>query len=416
VHEKKAPQSKGLPEPRSVRLSDVPDAPPPPPLIAPFVRQGDTCWLVGEPGSGKTGLAADMLWNWTKHPETPAKYGHQAALPDEETVWMPLWADTLRIDLSKTLNQGNAAILDAENDEREWLEAVWAAAAANGHEKKDDWTAKSLRRLHWFDAETVGLDQISHDDYDKILDNFVRKLVKLEVGLLVIDPIADTYRRNLNDPEWITDGLALLRRRLRLHNITTVILAHPKRMQRGDSGFPRPLGSSKQESIADTMFSVVRDNKSDQINLVLTKCRAGKWNHRGSKARLSGTEFFGGYKKATSCTWTYSDPRNSVEGQLSKSEKNVLAAIPKGHAGDHFAVADIKHDYSISRKHVTGRLMNFQLVQQVAVEDGGGTGARNSPHTYALTQAGALLVRKLKRLRREERKATEEKANHKDKA
>lgn len=335
-------------------------------FLAPFVREGDLCMITGERGQGKTTLMGDVIVSLLIDSD----------LPEDELVG----AGAMKVD-RKLWAGRDVAVLDAENEPRDWSEVITQTAMARGIRPEDPALNRILQRVHHTSADIWSLDP-SVPAAELHRASLVKALVEMKVGLLIIDPLHSVYTRDLNNPEWVTEGLARLRRALRRHKITLICLVHTSRFspEKSRRNLYVPAYSSKQENEADCIIGMRRQVKENAVRLILVKRRTAKWNLEGSKAVLHFSLADGGYTSFVS-DWKLEDPRPKESFvRLTDAEARIFLSCP----------ADGPFNYEVLDGE---RAKVSKLVRQVLVKYGladihSGSGKKGDPYTFELTALG----------------------------
>lgn len=353
-------------------------------VIAPFVRQGDTVFLVGERGQGKSTLTADLVW----------AVGQACMNPDPADVDIEVGAGVFRVT-PELFFGGTIAILDGENEPRDWASFLTSTAAARGYSATDPRLANLINdRLFHLDGYRWPLCPQAHPtQHENAREQLVELLIAHDTRLLVIDPLAAIYgRANIEKQEWVRQGLEVLRHDLRRAGITIWILAHPSRYypDKPNQNKFMPAGTSAQEGMADVVIGIWQPPAHRDellIQLRLEKRRAGKWNQVMSKALLRGTPLDGGYASCRS-EWTFEDTRvRSVPVLLTEAERRTLFACPPYDAWSYDLVAErMESDRSRVSRVVRQVFLLHELVEKI-----GGSGKKGDPIFYALTDKGRAL-------------------------
>lgn len=339
-----------------------------PVLIEPFIRQGDLVMLTGAPGQGKSTLIADLMLACT--------------LPEELPGAAELLAGGMKVN-REVLGVGpRIVVLDAENEPAEWSEFVESSAMARNMDMDHPAIRWALAGMRWRRANDYLWDDLRQvrGEIDRLLD----ACEALGTKILVIDSLHKIWRRNLNDPEWVTEGLGVLKEQARLRGITTIALVHTSRdfKDKLRNNKYLPSYTSQQEKEADTIIGLKRVAKDNLLNLILVKRRAGKWNDEGSVCKVALSPTFGGYTELLE-GWVMEDPK--VNGNIMKSlmahHKRLLCELP----ADRTFTFD---DLDLGTKNRSAALR--PLLARKVVEKVGGRGVRGNPYVFKVTDEGKL--------------------------
>jgi hypothetical protein len=231
-----------------------------PAVLAPFWGPGDLVIFSGEPGCGKTYLAADILL--------------AAVCPERQGRAL---GGLLRFD-PDMLDGGRIAILDAENDRQRWSGIL-------GHKMAKEGLSAEWSQVRYVPTYKLGLG------HPEKWETHSRALAGLLHRLDVVFYVGDTLARiwspeNVNATDWVQKGLAPFRTACREYGISGLMLSHTRRWGADARGAPTgPLGTSLQEAQADGQILLNRTHQSgrDALELSHRKSRRSHWIRQGSK-------------------------------------------------------------------------------------------------------------------------------------
>jgi len=336
--------------------------------IAPFIRQGDLVFLTGERGTGKTTLAADIIWS---------------SVGDSGPVGGRIGAGAL-VANRDLLYPRTVAILDGENEGQDWTEALNDTALARGLALDSPEVDALHKRVLHCPSEEFSLDP-SEPEYRVDMTRLVDALVEINCGLFIIDPLHSIYTTDLNSPEWVTKGLGPLRKMCRSRGITVIALAHTSRASKDKplQNTYLPAYTSKQENEVDCCIGLNRNKKENKLTLVLVKRRAAKWNIEGSKAHLYFSLTFGGYSSCNS-DWLFENPNKDQTIVMSDAQQRILCSA---YSKANWTFEMLDGDRAQVSRAVKKIFIPLELCAQV-----GGTGKKGDPRVYALTEKGVKLA------------------------
>ena len=304
-------------------------------LYQPFIREGDAVCLVGQKGSGKSTAACEFLFKsfappchayWLHDEDNPTSVRPRLDITRPIDGRGELFGGLLKLN-GIALEGRRGVILDGENDHVEWKSLLEETAAAYGISPNDATLEFFKDRILWMDATATNWNDF--EAARKFIDHeFIPDLIGVDCGMLIVDSTHKLWTRNLNDPEWVSEGLGHLRKRCRQHGITLICLTHTSRDYEGKSEAARflPRGTSQQENEFDVILGLERKVRQAErsLRLHLVKRRAGKWNDEGTYGSCALSPTHGGYGRMLRNPWTKSDPRRATPEILSVSEEIML--------------------------------------------------------------------------------------------
>ena len=207
-----------IPLPGLLRLSDFPERPPRRALdtmipgLEPHlrIRRGDLIIVTGPPGHGKStfvnNLACNMIWHWRAKVAMASM--EQAVVPDLRRVLRSYRAECLE----KYMGEAECQTADA------WIDDNFFFAQAD---EGEDMT------LRW------------------LLERFAAARQRHGAGIGIIDPwnevsIVDKDQ-DWTTEQWISQSLRIVKSFARVHDMTIIIVAHPRKLGRDRNGkIPKP--------------------------------------------------------------------------------------------------------------------------------------------------------------------------------
>ena len=335
-------------------------------ILTPFIRPGDMAAFISLPDAGKTTLAADII---------------AACLLPQVTTGLCLGglfqANQTYFGAGSTI-----AILDGENLPYDWSQTFQQILSNHGIPWRSSRAAALRERLLHFDSDVTKLSSKLHRE--KAIPHIVEALVAANCSLLILDPSAGVFKPgNMNDQDWVLDGLRPLRKALRRADITSLVMTHTSRTTKDSFGNAalrgNPFGSSTQEQVFDAWFFIEKFNSKKDgdtppgIKITMRKDRRAWWIERNSTAKL----FFGtngtGYTIAEDPRWTAVPPHSTaisvttfvgellaLLGPESRDQASVQAAY--GHANQTFYQARRwAHEQGLIEMHGPGGRGGVQL-------------------------------------------------------
>ena len=301
-------------------------------IYEPFIRFGDSVGLVGDKGCGKTTAACDFIFKtyctpWdvtyelTEH-GSELKFSEDAR-PGSDQVFGGL----LTVNRPDTIGQ-TAVILDAENDHLEWKSCLEDTARTYNVSPKSETFDFFKGAVKWRNGRCTNWNDFDSAKY--FMDTeLIPDLVDLECGLLVIDSTHKLWSRDLNSPEWVTEGLGYLRAACRERGITLLALTHTSR--NFESKLPQnrflPRGTSQQENEFDVILGLERHIKEKILKLHLIKRRAGKWCDEYTTGSVALSPLYAGFGRVITNPWPAKDPRKIEIPPMTIAEKNLLSKL-----------------------------------------------------------------------------------------
>lgn len=354
---------------------DAQDLDPRPVLIEPFIREGDLVYFTGAQGQGKSTLVADLLLACT----LPMALG-----PGSNE----LLAGCMRVDREIFGTGGRVVLLDAENDVAEWFELVEASARARGLEMTHPAVEFAMAGVRWRRARDYAWDELGQVRGE--IDRFLDACEALGTRIIVIDSLHQLWTRDLNNPQWVTQGLDVLKDQAKRRRMTVIALVHTSRDFKDKLGKNKylPAFSSQQEKVADTIIGLRRNLKDGLLRLVLVKRRAGKWNREGSVAEVLLSDTFGGYEQAGK-SWPFENPKDKIAATRGLSATRI----------------DLLERLSTLREFGQGELGGSPRARVAAaralqkagcVELVRGEGKRGDPYVYRVTREGHDVIQYLR--------------------
>lgn len=228
-----------VPLPGLLRLSEIPERAPKRALdtcipgLEPHlrIRRGDLIVITGPPGHGKStfvsALICNMAWHWKA--KTAIASMEQSIVPDLRRVLRSFRAECLERDMG----DGQKRMAD------EWIDQHFVFLQAD---EGEDMT------LSW------------------MLERFAAAKQRHQCGICVIDPWNEVSVVD-RSPEWtvemwISQSLRIIKSFARTHDVTVIIVAHPRKLGRDRNGkIPKPTAWD----IAD---SAAWANRSDAVVVV----------------------------------------------------------------------------------------------------------------------------------------------------
>lgn len=336
-------------------------------LIEPFIREGDLVMFTGAPGQGKSTLIADLALALLLPEDVP---GHNVAA-----------GGLFRVDRA-LYGRRRVVLLDAENEPAEWSELIEQSAMARGIPGDDPRLEFCLAGFRWRRCHDYDWDDLAASE--STIGLLCAQLEALQTGVVIIDSLHKAWRKRLNDPDWVTRGLGVLKEQLRNRNITLICLVHTSRDYKDKlpSAKYLPSYTAQQEKEADTIIGLKRIVKEDALKLVLVKRRAAKWNPEGTVVKVGLSQTFGGYTTVHD-SWAFVNPKGLDEPgvHLMAHQRRLLASLPP--AGP-FTYEDIP----MSRQKAPGAV---QPLVNVGILERDGRGVRGDPYRFSMTDLGRKL-------------------------
>jgi hypothetical protein len=240
-----------------------------PAMLAPFCAPGDLLNISGPAGCGKTSIATDILLA-AAHPGR-----HGVALGGAMRFTEPSFG-TLK-----------CAVMDAETSKGRWDSMLARKCAQEGLCPED------LAGIRYLRASDFGLGQPSARAEHSLA--LAEALGRDQRRLAIIDTLAMTWApRDMNNPDWVFDGLAPFRAECKNRGVTVIALTHTRRPTRDGPHAVGPIGTSYQENQADTQLIVSRLKGSTAgIRMTATKSRRAFWIQQGALVELRFTPNLG---------------------------------------------------------------------------------------------------------------------------
>jgi twinkle protein len=174
------------------------------------IRQGDLVVVTGPPGHGKSSMVANLVCNlaWFKQMVSAICSMEQPVVPDLRRVFRSYRAECLERDMSEAQKQ----------DADQWINDKFL-----------------------FVQQEEGVDMT----LDWVLERFTTAVVRCHASILVIDPWNEISISDQPDgwttEQFISQSLRRIKQFARQHNVTVIIVAHPRKMQRNRDGkIPKP--------------------------------------------------------------------------------------------------------------------------------------------------------------------------------
>lgn len=236
-----------------------------PAMLAPFCAPGDLLNISGPAGCGKTSIATDVLL--------------AAAHPGRLGVALGGAMQFAELPFGKL----KCAVIDAETSKGRWESMLARKCAQEGLNPKD------LASIRYMRASDFGLGQPSTRAEHSLA--LAEALGRDQRKLVIIDTLAMTWApRDMNNPEWVFDGLAQFRAECKNRGVTVIALTHTRRPTKDGPNPVGPIGTSYQENQADSQIIVSRlKGPSAGIRMTTTKSRRAFWIQQGSHIDLRFT-------------------------------------------------------------------------------------------------------------------------------
>jgi len=287
-----------------------------PASLGPFCAAGDFLNISAPAGIGKTSLGVDLLIG-AFHPQRQglALGGLFAFYPDEPR---PL----------------KCAIIDSESTKSRWATSIRRRIQLEG---LDEYRGPIIRHIT---PSKFYLDDSTNRKHNSRM--LAEALAEDFREFVLIDTLAMAWRpNNLNDSEWVFDGIAPFREACHEFGITVVALTHTARPHQGGAGPVGPIGSSFQENQADAQLILSRIGKGKTAGIRLThrKSRRSFWIQQDTHVDLRftsklGYDVVGSWAETWPMNWTdednsCSEPQDNryrIECCVRKAGKNGISS------------------------------------------------------------------------------------------
>jgi len=174
------------------------------------IRQGDLVVVTGVPGHGKSSFVANLVCNlaWFKQTVSAICSMEQPVVPDLRRTFRSYRAECLERDMGE----------DQKQDADQWINDKFL-----------------------FIQQQEDVDMT----LDWVLERFTTAVVRCHAQVLVIDPWNEISVSDQPDgwttEQWISQSLRRIKQFARQHNVTVIIVAHPKKIARlRDGKIPKP--------------------------------------------------------------------------------------------------------------------------------------------------------------------------------
>jgi len=340
------------------------------PIIGPFIAPGDMCYFVGQDGTGKTRLVADILI----HANDPSQ--------DEP---LPLYgAFTINRSHYDPLHGDRTLIVDGENSADEWRRHL--GHVMDGYDIPADRRELIKGSIFYVDAESLKLGTPYTDPRTPQVQSRKRQCLALarlaasrQFKLVVMDPVWNCFApESPKDDSWVTHGLSVYHREAQLLGITTLIVAHPPMVDpRGGVRMrSKPFGSTQQNNCIDARILIEHNKDRTGINLTLAKDRTAYWIRRESRITLYfNPKKGGGYERASGLAqWPH-----TPAATLTTEAQAIFRRMPDGR-GVTSEELTLLCEGHIGRKRVD-IILSTQLVPSRLVHRTG-TGRKGNPFIW----------------------------------
>ena len=253
-----------------------------PVLFSPFIRQGDLVLITGDRGTGKSTAAVEFIATLFLPEHQLIEDPLTGSVSFDKTRPIPHNAGAFAgaLTASQGLWDGRCAvILDAENDVAEWL-MLYQETLRSRSIMPDSLTARACAEfIRWRDAHDMPFNDLARFPH-WVNDILIPELKALNCGALFIDSTHKCWTRDLNQPEWVANGLGYLKYACRANDMTIFSITHTSRdhANKSDDAKLLPSFSSQQEKEADTILGLVRMKSDNMLKVKLVKRRYAKWN------------------------------------------------------------------------------------------------------------------------------------------
>jgi twinkle protein len=174
------------------------------------IRQGDLVVVTGPPGHGKSSFVANLVCNlaWSKSMVSAICSMEQPVVPDLRRTFRSYRSECLERDMSE----------DQKRDADQWINDKFL-----------------------FVQQEEGVDMT----LDWVLERFTTAVARCHAQVLVIDPWNEISVSDQPDgwttEQFISQSLRRIKQFARAHNVTVIIVAHPRKMARNRDGkIPKP--------------------------------------------------------------------------------------------------------------------------------------------------------------------------------
>lgn len=270
--------------------------------LGPCIRPGDCVYFVGRAGSGKTYLVADILVS--------------ILLPNAADATCLAGAWKINREYLGLEPETKVAVINAETSgPDDWAQMILDTLAQQGYAPDHSISRSVMRRIHFWDATDLPLEQETlRDDAEALARAFVYHGYKI----IVIDPVYDAFKPTDNgDATWVFRGLSPFVKILKRAGVLSLMIAHPSAAARtygtkGGSNMEQafaPHGTEKQAGVVDALFGIERPPETNTIKVIKLKSRrAGSWIlNRHSFTLTFGSD--GGYDSHDCKGWAYENPK-----------------------------------------------------------------------------------------------------------
>jgi GTPase SAR1 family protein len=277
-------------EPLGTELEDSP-----PYFLGPLIRPADSVMIVGQPGSGKSSIMADVI---------VGSYD-----TNNPTALAGAWKIDQRFHFGKTF------IFNGETTpKKDWASMLHKALIGRGLSPKDEVGAMMCNELiFWIDParEAMGLDSPDSSREARVL-RLADELYKNGASLVVMDPLFAIFGAAENaDNSWIFHSLNPFIKALKERQITTVMITHPSGVAEASKSSLKqqfsPYGSKQQLAIIDCHIGVKRDGQ-DRILVYNRKSRRADWIRDNNPLKLIKNHPAGYLGAEGSDMWLHESP------------------------------------------------------------------------------------------------------------
>ena len=341
----------------------------PPYYIGPAIREGDAALFVAQPGVGKSTLVADLV---------TAQYD-----PNSPKALAGAWKIRQKRVWGRTL------IINGENSDHEaWVRFIMGAIISRGMSPFDKVGRRIRDKFSWIDSAdpeiALGLDDRFRAQRMEDLAN----LIALEFSTVIMDPILAAFgAKEYGDLGWVFNGLNPFLKRLKVLNVTALLISHPSgaaetRQATTEQKFS-PAGSKQQLALIDAHFGIKRD-ADDRICMCRMKSRRADWILRKDYLKLTKGSPAGYTLNEGAIKWSHQPISGlPLPDRVVKFLKETPATDQEfGNPPDmdRHMIIDVRDNW----------LVPYKLV--VATQD---LAARGKPWRYRWTSAGLLERKRL---------------------
>jgi len=305
-----------------------------PAFLSPICAVGDFLNISGPSGCGKSSIAQDILLG-AAHPQRLGKaLGGLLQFTNEP------------------YGEIKCAVLDSETSSTRWASKL---AMKIENESLDPTNLKSIRYSSTTGFGLTGAQSRKENSIAlaEALGEDFRKLVIIDTQAMAWGP------SNINDPDWVFEGLLPFREKCQEYGICVISLTHTRRKSNNQSAPVGPLGTSFQENAADAQIMVtgLRPAEGKGVKFELMKARRAHWIPRGSTVNLQFTDEYG-YKPNRYDKRIWAHTRNGCQATVGDQPQSTILQVEQLVKAAHPEAIAVK-DIATSIGHSTRSIRKY---------------------------------------------------------